>query len=77
MIKEVTVEYQRFQTRDGMLFEKREDAKHHEKVLNGTIKTCPRCEGAKKLDAYGDGRQWMTCNSCSGKGYVEKCEVWQ
>ncbi len=67
MIKEVQVEYQRFQTDDGKLFEKREDAVFNEKKLQGTIRTCKECEGTKKIDAYGDGRQWMVCKSGSVK----------
>lgn len=75
-MKIIKVNVEKFQANDGKIFDYEEDCIHHELVLKGFRKSCPLCEGKKKVDPYGDGKSFSYCNNCSGKGWVELKEVW-
>lgn len=67
----------KYEAIDGILFDKESDALLHEGFLNGTVKKCDRCNGTGEVDPYGDGRVFITCSNCDGKGHVTKQEIWK
>jgi hypothetical protein len=73
----VKVLVEKYKAKDGMIFSTEEECIFHEKKLDGLIKTCHFCLGTKKVDVYGDGYVFATCNTCDGKGYLERKEVWE
>ena len=75
-MKEVEVKVVKYQSDDGKIFDDKEQALLHDKMLSGKVKTCPACGGSKTVDIYGDGRIYNQCSTCQGKGYVEKKEIW-
>ena len=85
-----TVEYDVYVAKDGKEFETEKECIHHEKILDGTRKVCPECEGkgyflTEEMDEnYHTGAPEKrvlktTCKSCHGKGYLEKVlkETWE
>ncbi|MGB5794095.1 hypothetical protein [Poseidonibacter sp.] len=75
-MKKIEVSIVKFEASDGKIFDTEEKAIFYEKKLNGIIRTCKECGGSGKCDMYGDGRVFVTCNICNGKGYVEKSTKW-
>lgn len=60
-----------YQANDGKLFDKKEDAIHYEKLLNGSIKKairCLNCGGSGKINMYGDSGVFVMCTCCWGSG---------
>lgn len=75
-MKPITIQVTKFQANDGRVFDTEDQCTHHEKRVSGHIKTCPNCNGIGEVDPYGDGRTFIPCSKCGGKGYVEKQEIW-
>ena len=72
----IKVLVEKYKSKDNIIFSTEKECILHEKKLDGLIKTCSNCNGEKKVDPYGDGRVFNTCTTCSGKGYIERREVW-
>ena len=84
-----TVEYKVYIASDGQEFTSEDECLGHEKILDGTRKVCPFCNG--KGGTYGeyiperqhwDGpvggyRPFTKCDKCDGKGYLDKVIVWK
>ena len=82
-IRQRTVDYEVFISDDGTEFDNEHDALHHDKILQGEIKECPDCHGKGKIgkeeqeeDYHSGAPYWTTnyytCDTCKGKGYLEK-----
>ena len=76
-MKETIVTEIRFQAKDGTIHTSLAEAVDHEKRIDGTRKTCPRCNGSMYVDPYGDGRTFVPCDYCGRKGYLDKTECWK
>jgi DnaJ-class molecular chaperone len=76
-IQKIVVPVEKFQTSDGCIHNSYEDAENSEKMSAGIRIVCPECGGHKKVDPYGDGREFVSCPKCSGKGFLEKETVWK
>jgi len=74
MSEPITVPVIKYRAIDGEIFDKKEDADLHEKLLSGEVKRCPQCHGTKFIQ---HSRYTSTCDTCSGKGYLEKVETWK
>lgn len=70
-----------WETSDGQTFADRFKAEDHQMYLDGTKKTCDKCNGSKGFSDWGeDGRlpeRFVKCSKCQGKGYLIKTEVWE
>lgn len=74
---------------DGKEFESESACKTHEMFLNGTRKTCTRCNGRGWLSrewvpphehwegTMGGYYNYEDCPECNGKGYLEKVTEWR
>lgn len=89
-IKTRFVEQEYYVSFDGKEFTDKEECERHESLERGDIKTCPECKGVKTItknnDMDGAGNYgsrdgvsyWQEkCPKCSGRGYLEKKEVWK
>ncbi|EAO0106711.1 hypothetical protein EU727_08640 [Salmonella enterica] len=76
-IEKILVQVERYKTPDGKIFDSLEKAEHHLKMITGERIVCPECHGNKKIDPYGDGRTFIPCGKCTGKGYLEKITEWK
>ena len=89
-IRTKTIEYEVFISDDGTEFDNKQDAIHHDKIINGEIKECPDCKGLGWVLIDIDDEDYHTgapivrhdshrCDTCMGKGYIEKKikEVWE
>ena len=77
-MKEVkkTVVVVQYQSDDGKIWDKKEDALHRDKVLNGKVRMCVGCSGTGREDTE-DYRSTRDCSVCSGRGWQELVEVWK
>lgn len=68
---------------DGKEFEKKEDCRIHERMINGEIIVCPTCNGKGRVDKWEEWVNYHTyetermlvhpyCDKCHGKGYLEQ-----
>lgn len=73
----VEIKVIKYEADDGKVFDTEADCIHHEKILSGERKVCPYCNGTKKVDLCGDGREFWKCQDCNGKGWVSKKVVWK
>lgn len=76
-MEHVDVIITKYKTIDGKIFDNKDQALHHEGILNGTIKKCPTCKGTGQVDPYGDRLASWKCSTCEGKGFLVKQDVWK
>lgn len=76
MIKEIEKIVKAYQTEDGKVFDTKHEAEKHQDKMNGKIKDCHRCNGSGK-HLNEDYKYHVTCQTCDGKGYLRKVEVWR
>lgn len=76
-IKEVKVSITKYQTDDGKIFDTIEKAHDHALRNEGLRKPCRTCGGIGNIGPFGDGRDFIPCFNCSGKGYVDHQVVWK
>lgn len=74
-MKPITVQVTKYQAKDGLIFDSEQDAILHEKRIDSLVKDCSECNGLGKYE-YGMAPM-QVCHLCSGKGYVERKEVWR
>ena len=88
--RQKTVEYDVYVAKDGQEFTSEELCIDHEKYLDGDKKICPSCGGkgyhqgkwVEPYDNYDIGHVeghyvHDTCETCKGKGYLEKKVTWE
>ena len=75
-MEKVKVEVIKYKAKDGRIFDEEKSCIHHEKMLSGERKTCQSCGGRGEVPD-GFGVRNIKCGTCSGKGWVEKFEVWR
>lgn len=62
----------KYQANGGKIFDTAEEAIHYEKLQSGERKECPHCKGTGKYENRADRKSGMICNTCQGKGWLEK-----
>lgn len=76
-MKKIEVIVEKWESKDGLIWDTESDCIHHEKRLDGLIITCTNCKGKQNVDAFGDGSTFWECATCKGKGFLEKKEIWE
>lgn len=75
-MKVITVQVEKYQTEDGRIFDSAKQAEHHERIISGMRRICPKCNGTQQVPDE-EFRRFYACPDCDGRGYVEKQEVWK
>lgn len=85
----VTHKYIVYIAKYGKQFESKDQCENHEKILDGTRKVCECCGGkggwqGKYIKPYrhwdgdmGGYHEWIKCERCDGKGYLDKKVTWE
>jgi LSD1 subclass zinc finger protein len=76
-MKEIQVAITKYQSTDGTVHDTKESCIHQDKLLDGTRKSCDHCSGCKRIDPYGDGREYIKCPKCHGNGWLELRTEWK
>lgn len=87
--RQKVVDYNVYIAKDGKEFTSKDKCEHHEKMLSGERKECPKCHGKRYINErihkvlneltyeYEDVTSSDTCPMCDGKGYLEKTVTWK
>lgn len=75
-MKVIYVQVEKYQTEDGRIFDSAKQAEHHERIISGVRRICPKCNGTQQVPDE-EFRRYYACPDCDGRGYVEKQEVWK
>ncbi len=76
-VEVISVSVSKFKSLNGDIHNTREQAELKNKFYLGIAKDCPNSMCTLGKVPTDDFRSSRLCNTCKGKGYVEKQEVWK